>query len=180
MFRRRDLVVATFAFMLGSSSVVFAAGQLGLIGSDGVIHGCVNTAGLLRVIDASDECRASETPLSWSQSGAQGPTGPTGATGPAGTFSGTFTSPNGQYAISVTDTGIVLSGVGTNRVTIDSSGITVLGTSVLIRSDVNTRIDTGANLTLNTSSNTTIRSGGAANYESAGPTTIKGSVVNIN
>src|SRR4029077_20332326 len=108
--------------------VVAAAGQVGLIGSDGVIHACVTADGDLRLVEAGSPCRTSpsaqrnETPLSWNQSGAQGATGPAGpagatgasgpngATGASGTFAGTFTSPNGQFSISVTDQGIVLHG----------------------------------------------------------------------
>ena len=49
----------------------------------GVIHGCYNTRGALRVIDtdASGICEAGETALDWNQ---QGPTGRTGAEGPPG------------------------------------------------------------------------------------------------
>src|SRR5690348_16217704 len=130
---RRGVIIAVFAFMLGSSSIVVAGG-LGVVGANGVIAGCVNPSGVLRITFAGDGCNANETAVSWNQSGpagATGATGPagttgatgaTGATGPAGTFSGTFTSPNGQYAISVTDTGIVLSGPGTDVIKLDSAG----------------------------------------------------------
>jgi len=58
--------------------------------STGVINGCYQkNVGNLRVIDpsAGDNCRLSEVPISWSQTGPQGPQGPkgdTGATGPQG------------------------------------------------------------------------------------------------
>ena len=39
-------------------------------------------------------------------------------------FSGTFTSPNGQYSLSVTDTGIVLSGAG-STINLTSTGVQV-------------------------------------------------------
>jgi hypothetical protein len=53
-------------------------------GSDGVIHGCYKTVGgSLRVIDTDSggACNASETPLSWNQTGQRGPTGPQGVQG---------------------------------------------------------------------------------------------------
>jgi Collagen triple helix repeat (20 copies) len=68
------------------------------IGSGGVINGCYKSQnGQLRLIDpATDSCNPSETPISWSQTGAhgpkgdkgdpgrQGPAGPQGPTGPQG------------------------------------------------------------------------------------------------
>lgn len=42
--------------------------------SSGVIHGCYNAAGQLRVVQGS--CRPGETALSWSQQGPAGPPGP--------------------------------------------------------------------------------------------------------
>lgn len=63
--------------------VAFAA----IPGSDGVIHGCYQkNVGNLRVIDpsAGDQCRPSEVPIDWSQTGPAGPQGPKGDTGPQG------------------------------------------------------------------------------------------------
>jgi hypothetical protein len=60
--------------------------------------------------------------------GAQGLQGPPGPKGDAGTFSGTLQSPNGQYSLSLTDTGAVLSGPG-GTVKIGSSSIDVVGSS---------------------------------------------------
>jgi len=55
----------------------------GIPDSSGVINACFKTSsGLLRVIDtATDSCGPSETAISWSQTGPQGPAGPTGANG---------------------------------------------------------------------------------------------------
>src|SRR6266702_1308410 len=52
----------------------------------GVIHGCYQKInGSLRVIDSpTSSCNSSETPLTWSQRGPQGPIGLTGPQGPAG------------------------------------------------------------------------------------------------
>jgi hypothetical protein len=184
MFQRRDLIVAIAAFTLGSTSVVAAAGQVGLIGSDGVIHACVTADGDLRLVEAGSPCRTSpsaqhnETPLSWNQTG---PAGATGATGPAGTFAGTLTSPNGQYSIAVTDTGITLRGPGPHTVIqLDSTGARVEALNFNAVIDGDTLIRTGGDLKLDTGSNTDIKTAGTATYESAGPTYIKGSTVNIN
>jgi hypothetical protein len=64
--------------------------------SGGVIHGCYDRAGALRVIDTATTpgCSRRETALNWNQTGPEGPqraagpggpTGATGATGPPGT-----------------------------------------------------------------------------------------------
>ena len=71
------------------SVLIVAAGTVALASipdSAGVIHGCYKSAtGALRVIDtATQECRASETPISWNQVGPAGATGPQGPQGPSG------------------------------------------------------------------------------------------------
>src|SRR5690349_2504531 len=79
-------------FVLGSIiGAVLAGGAAATIaaipGADGVINGCYQkNVGNLRVIDPSggDSCRPSEIPISWSQTGPQGPKGDTGATGATG------------------------------------------------------------------------------------------------
>jgi hypothetical protein len=79
----------------------WAVGALALAGAvayatipdpKGVIHGCYDSNGRLRVIDTGrgQLCRSGETALDWSQigppgaAGAQGAVGPRGAPGPAG------------------------------------------------------------------------------------------------
>ena len=53
--------------------------------SSGVIHGCYDSKGTLRVIDYPQaQCTKNETLLNWNQTGPQGPPGPTGSQGPAG------------------------------------------------------------------------------------------------
>jgi hypothetical protein len=78
------------AFALTAVVVVAIAGGVTYavagIGDGGVISGCFKSQnGQLRLIDpATDSCRPSETAISWSQSGPQGPPGPTGPAGPQG------------------------------------------------------------------------------------------------
>ena len=52
---------------------------------------------------------------------------PAGPPGPAGTFSGSFKSPNGLYSIDVLNTGLLLKGPG-GSVKIDSGNVIVQGT----------------------------------------------------
>jgi hypothetical protein len=50
-----------------------------------VINACKNDrSGILRIVDDVDDCRSSETPLSWNTEGPQGEQGPTGPQGPPG------------------------------------------------------------------------------------------------
>jgi hypothetical protein len=69
------------------SSAVFgiASAQASIPDTGGVIHGCYDNKGALRVIDsAASACKNGETALDWNQTGPQGPTGPIGPQGPQG------------------------------------------------------------------------------------------------
>lgn len=84
---RKTTVAAAAAIALVGGGVAYAS----IPDGSGVIHGCIKSNSMLKVIDsASETCASGETPLTWSQTGpvgATGPTGPagaTGATGPAG------------------------------------------------------------------------------------------------
>jgi type VI secretion system secreted protein Hcp len=72
---------------LGAGAAVAVAA---IPAADGTIHACINPAstplpGAVRIIDdATQTCAAGETPLTWSQTGPQGPAGPQGDPGPAG------------------------------------------------------------------------------------------------
>jgi hypothetical protein len=147
--RRRDLIAAlaggAFALLLAGGAAWAA-----IPGPDGVIQGCYDGGGNVKVVQALP-CPKNYTPFQWNEQGLKGEPGPAGANGtpaasptvaqlqpgdsrcPAGgavitaadgsiasvcngtngtngqSFTGTFTSPNGQYAINVTDAGIILS-----------------------------------------------------------------------
>ena len=122
----------------------------------GVIHGCYRTSlddqkGQLRVVSEPGNCRNNELPIAWSVTGPPGSPGPPGADGEDGEdgepFSGTFTSPNGQYSLSVTDAGIRLAGLG-STIVLDASGIDVRSaTALTLRSTFGTSIRASAGLT---------------------------------
>ncbi len=82
---RRALFVATLSLLALGAGIGWAA----VPDSAGVIHGCRNANGGLRLIDTEvgGACGSGETLLSWSQhgpAGAAGSQGPAGAQGPAG------------------------------------------------------------------------------------------------
>jgi hypothetical protein len=67
--------------------LVVAVVQAAIPDASGVIHACYRANGNLRLVDKSS-CTSGETPLTWNQTGPQGPAGgpgPQGVPGPAGT-----------------------------------------------------------------------------------------------
>jgi type VI secretion system secreted protein Hcp len=55
-----------------------------IFASPGVIHGCVDKQGRLRVVAAGSSCDKNESALQWNQVGPVGPIGPQGPAGPTG------------------------------------------------------------------------------------------------
>ena len=68
-------------------------------------------------------------------------------------FTGTFTSPNGEYSISVTDAGVTLSH-GTQ------ASISLVGDDITARVDGNVEVRTGGNLSFDTTGFTTVQGSG--------------------
>jgi len=82
-FRRVVLAITAVGVVAIAGGVTYAVAD---IGGGGVINGCYKSQnGQLRLIDpAADSCHPSETAISWSQTGPQGPAGPPGPAGPQG------------------------------------------------------------------------------------------------
>jgi hypothetical protein len=80
---RIALTITAVAVVAIAGGVTYAVAQ---VGGGGVFNACYTSAnGQLRLIDpATDSCHPSETPISWSQAGPQGPKGDPGPPGPAG------------------------------------------------------------------------------------------------
>jgi len=80
MYRRVSVVLVAVAVAV-AAGVAYAT----IPGADGVIQGCYNKAGVLRVVDpsAGDACAAGETAIEWNQEGQTGPQGPPGSPGQA-------------------------------------------------------------------------------------------------
>jgi hypothetical protein len=75
-----------------------------------------------------------------------------GAQGAAGTFSGTFQSPDGNYTLSVTNAGIEARGPNNLAVTLNSSG-------VIVKSPNSLQLDSGGTLDLKAGANAALRGG---------------------
>ena len=76
---RRGIVLAVVVVAAAIGGVAYAS----IPDSSGVIHGCYDSGGNLKVVQALP-CPKGYTPLAWSQAGPTGPPGPTGQQGPAG------------------------------------------------------------------------------------------------
>jgi hypothetical protein len=87
-------------------------------------------------------------------------------------FSGTFTSPNGEYSISVTDGGIALAH-GTH------ASITLIGDDITVRSFDTTAVQAGTDLTLRGAASVTVDGQGAVNVQSSGQLSLKGGLVKV-
>ena len=102
-------------------------------------------------------------------------------------FAGTFTSPNGQYSLTVADTGITIAH-GTDTIKLVDGDVTVHthggfrfetdSLSSMIGHDIDLRA--GANATLRADNNFTGRGNGTGTVQSSATLTVNGSTVNIN
>jgi hypothetical protein len=89
-------------------------------------------------------------------------------------FSGTFTSPNGQYSINVTDTGVMIAS--------PDSSIVVSGGEIRVEtmSTDGIVVRSGGLFDLRAGTSLDLRAGTTGRLESSSTMTIRGSVVNIN
>jgi hypothetical protein len=174
------------AFLLGAAVVGAAAAGTAAYAalSDDSVAACyVPKTGALYVVGrdgAPSKCFDGHVPIDWSVRGPQGP---------PGVFSGTFTSPNGAYSISVTDAGIVLSGPGSavrlagTSVAVESGGAISLqagttitglaGTSLALASGNTTSLQTGTGLAVSTGTDLAVTVGGTTNVTGSGDVTIE-------
>lgn len=160
------------------------------------IEACYDVkTGAVRVFDPENGiagCSQKEQRLAWNvqgpqgepgqrgEQGLQGEQGAPGDQGPPGTFSGTFTSQNGHYSISVTDTGIVLSGGG-GSVEISDTGVTVEGDDTLtLRGDTDVNVISNGDVSVRAGGTVELEGTAGVDIKSSGDVTIKGSKINQN
>jgi hypothetical protein len=152
------------------------------------IHACVDHAGNIKIVGASATCKSNETAVDWNiqgdkgdkgDQGLPGAKGDPGATGPPGTFTGSFTSPNQDYRLTVADTGIELAGPAA-RIRLEPGGISIdsalavsvrSGTSMLIKSSATMDIESSGSMDIN---------GAVMSVGSSGPVVLMGTPVLIN
>ena len=103
--------------------------------------------------------------------GLKGADGQDGADGEP--FSGTFTSPNGQYSISVTDTGVTIDAPGATTVSVSQSGVTV-------QSDTALNLKGGTDVKVEGGISATVKANASATVQAGGPLELKGALVSVN
>jgi hypothetical protein len=219
---KRDFVAAA-AGALAASALLAGVALAAIPDSNGVIQGCYNSGGNLKVVSELP-CPKGWTSLPWNQEGPKGdpgtdgvsptvtqlspgdancPTGgaalidATGSTayvcnGAAGadgeSFAGTFTSPNGEYSITVSDTGITLAHGTTNSIVLTGDDLAVHSDDISLQSDRSTMVQAGttvdvqaaATATFDASGNLSITTDATGLFHAGGPLNLQGSVVNIN
>jgi len=145
-----------------TGAVAYAA----IPGDGSVYRACMlKNVGTIRLIDPSlpsgsvvSHCTSLETQVSWNQSGRPGPAGAKGEKGepglqgPPGQFTGTLTSPNGAYSISVTDASIVLRAPG--------AAARLVGEDILLDSGSSTTVHAGTGVELVAGQDLDLASGG--------------------
>jgi hypothetical protein len=112
-----------------------------------------------------------------------------GAAGADGqSFAGTFTSPNGEYSITVSDAGITLGHGATNSIVLTGDDLTVRSDNIEMRSDRSTTLRAGTTATVRADTTATLESignlslttTGTGLFRAAGPLNLQGSVVDVN
>jgi hypothetical protein len=123
-------------------------------------------------------------------SGANGRDGTDGTNGTNGEpFSGTFTSPNGSYSISVTDSGVQISTAAGSSINVTDTDVTLHSTGtasfssdsgLTLKSGTNLLVQAGSNLTAKANANLNIQASANTTLQSAGSLFFTGSSVGIN
>src|SRR5262245_47054936 len=191
---KRDLVAAA-AGALAASALAGGVAWAAIPDSGGVIQGCYNNGGNLKVVPELP-CPKGWTSLPWNQEGAKGEPGtdgvsptvtqlttgdancPTGGAalvdasgstayvcnGAAGadgeSFAGTFTSPNGEYSITVGDAGITLAHGPSNSILLAGDDLTVRSGDITIQSAGSTTLQAGTTANIQAGSTATIDAAG--------------------
>jgi hypothetical protein len=188
--RSAKRIVCVGVLFAAAAGIAYAA----IPDSDGVYTGCMlNKVGTVRLIDPSlpasnlmSHCTNVETKFTFNQQGQQGAPGLPGAPGKDGApgadgkdgkdgqpFSGTFTSPNGRFSITVADTGIKLGGPS-NSIELKPDGTieTRTATSFNLTSGGATKLVAGTSLDLQSGGATSLLAGSSLSATSAASTTL--------
>jgi hypothetical protein len=173
--RRHGLALGVLAIFAVAGGVAYAS----IPDASGVIHGCYRTStddqkGQLRVVEDPGNCRNNETAIQWNEQGDQGPQGLPGPPGQDGDpFSGTFTSPNGLFTLSVTNAGIELSGPS-SRIRLTGGG------GIELRSATGVDVVATGAVTVQAGTAVGVEAAGGATIEAGGVLSVRGSAVAVN
>lgn len=146
---------------------------------------CASRTGALSLPTSSGKCRhhGHLRKLSGAK-GATGAAGPAGPQGPAGvngipgasstSSATTLTSPDGQFKVAVSNTGITLSGPGTSFVLTPNNITQNAALATSVTSGTVYTMNVGAAMDLSVGANLSVAAGGALDLESAGAATLGG------
>ncbi len=103
-------------------------------------------------------------------------------------FSGTFTSPNGQYSISVTDAGINITGTAGAHILLHNNDLSVrtgtltvdADTDIQVRGGIGLSMQAGLDITVRASRNLAVQAGANTSIDSGATTSIGGNVTKVN
>jgi hypothetical protein len=95
-------------------------------------------------------------------------------------FAGTFTSPNGEYSISVTDAGITIARGSTNSIVLSGADLDIRSEDIDMESGLSTVLKAGTTATVDAQSKFTLKSSGGGDIHANGVLDLEGSVININ
>ena len=170
----RLTAVAVVMLMAGAA---IGLGAMALAQDDTTYYACVNnSSGNIKMVGKPTDCARNEHLIAWNQqgpAGAAGSQGPVGSQGPAGqdgkdgadgTFTGTFSSPNQQFSISVTDDGIKLDGPS-STIEMDAGGAVKIS---------------GAAVTVEGSAQVTVKAGALVKVDGPAGVIITGAIVTVN
>lgn len=211
---KRDFVAAATG-ALAASALAGGVAWATIPDSGGVIQGCYNNGGNLKVVSELP-CPKGYTSLPWNQQGPKGDPGTDGVSpavtqlsqgdancpsggaaltdasgstayvcnGAAGadgqSFAGTFTSPNGEYSIKVSDAGITIAHGGSNSITLTGDDLTLRSDDIDMRSDRSTTLRAGTTATFDSTGNLSLTTNGTGLFRASGPLNLQGSVINMN
>ena len=134
-----------YALGVVTAGIVFAGGIAYAASTQDEVNACAKKGNGLLYLADDKGCQPGDAAIDWSVEGPpgppgpagpkgdkgdvgpRGPEGPQGLPGAAGTFSGSFQSPNGQYSLSVTDSGIELKGPGGGSVKLNGGNLILQG-----------------------------------------------------
>ena len=90
-------------------------------------------------------------------------------------FSGAFTSPNGQYSLNVTDGGVEIVGPNSTITVSGSSGVTIASNgTVTVKADHNVNVQSGDTVTVKSGSTLSVQGDGSVTVQSAGHLALNG------
>jgi len=221
---RRNIVAAAAGAVVATALAGGAAWAAIPATPGGVIQGCYDSGGNVKVVEALP-CPKNSTPFQWNQQGLPGvkgdkgedgadgangvgptvsqlpegdtncPTGGAALTDASGStayvcngltgddgqpFAGSFTSPNGEYAISVTDTGITISHGTANSIMLTGDDLAVRSEDIDVRSDLTMMLRAATTATVDAQTKFTLRSSGTGDIHTTGVLDLEGSAININ